>query len=195
MALVNDSSMAAYDSAGRRSPVAAPNSRASRSPQRSTGADAGGHRLLDGLRRSVTGTATAPTAASASMPSGVTPPPTAMHGLPAACARRATPSAVLPYAVCSSIRPSPVITRSASASASSKPASVHHEVDARAELELREPARRAHSSAKPDAARGAGARRVALPPAGRALEGVGEARRSRRSSADDVAGVAPFCGP
>ena len=76
--------------------IAALNNRAIRSPHRSTGAVPAAIAVSRSCGVSTMGTAIAPTAASASIPSGVTPPPRAMHALPAACARFATPSAVLP---------------------------------------------------------------------------------------------------
>ena len=65
--------------------VASRPGRARRSPQRSTGAAPAAIAASTVIGRSATGTATAPTAARASIPSGSTPPPTAMHGTPAAC--------------------------------------------------------------------------------------------------------------
>src|SRR4051794_25398296 len=72
---------------------------ANRSPHRSNGAGPLAIASSIDMGRSTTGTATAPTDASASMPAGSTPPPTARHGTPAAAARLATPSAVFPNAV------------------------------------------------------------------------------------------------
>ena len=115
-----------------------PTSLASRSPQRSSGAVPAAIAASTVWGRSATGTATAPTAASAAMPSASTPPPTAMHGTPAACARRATPSAVLPKPVCASIRPSPVMTRSARCELRVEVGGVHDEVDARPQRERAE---------------------------------------------------------
>src|SRR6185503_16062326 len=77
--------------------------RAILSPQRSTGSVPAAIASSTDWGRSTTGTTAAPTDARASMPVGVTPPPTPMHGTSASAARRATPSAVLPKAVCSSI--------------------------------------------------------------------------------------------
>src|ERR1035437_2345666 len=85
----------------RRSPTAVPSStsRANRSPAAATTGQAWLIASASDIGWSSTGTASAPTAASAAIPSGVTPPPTARQGTSAMAARLATPRAVLPYAV------------------------------------------------------------------------------------------------
>ena len=132
--------------------------------------------------------------ARASMPSGVTPPPTAMHRTPAAAARRATPSAVLPNAVCSSIRPSPVTTRSARASFASKPVASITSSTPGPQGERPEPVldgRAARSRRRPPRRRPASRARAA-----RSHASSSSAYSLRRaSSSTTCSGVAPFCGP
>src|SRR5204863_7441407 len=74
-------------------------SRAIRSPQRSSGSAPASIACATVSGRSTTGMTTAPSGRRASIPSGSTPPPTAMQATDASAARRATPRAVLPKAV------------------------------------------------------------------------------------------------
>ena len=71
---------------------------------------------------------------------------------------------------------------------------LHDEVDARAQGERLEAVLDGEQG-EPDAAGRAGARDVADPPAGRALELVGDQAALRASSSSTWPGVAPFCGP
>ncbi len=116
------------------------------------------------------------------MPSGSTPPPTAMQATPAAWARFATPSAVLPNAVWASIRPSPVMTRSARASCASK--SVASMTGRRRDAGRTSGTVLDRQQREPDAAGGAGTRRVAFAASGRELRARRPsgrcARRARR---------------
>ena len=175
--------------------IAALNSRAIRSPHRSTGRGAGGDRRLErhaAPRRAARRSRRPPPAPRS--PSGVTPPPKAMHGRPAACARFATPSAVLPYAVWASIRPSPVITSCDAARASVEAGLLHHEVDAGPQLELGELARRARASRT--RRRRPPRRRACRAPAGRRARSSASANRAQRmSSASDVGGRGALLRP
>src|SRR3954451_11015042 len=168
-------------------------SRASRSPQRSMARVPAAIASSSVAGVSITGTATAPTSASAAIPSTVTPPPTAMQATPASFARRATPSAVLPYAVCSSIRPSPVTTRSALASRSAAPVSSStRSTPGRSSIDRRCPPIVSRPKAVPPAA--------PAPATSRSWRPVAASRASAytpryASSFRTWSGVAPFCGP
>ena len=105
------------------------------------------------------------------MPSGSTPPPTAMHGTPAAAARRATPSAVLPNA---GLGVDPALAGDDEVGPGERAVEVgrlHHEVDPGTQRERRGTGPAMASSPKP------------TPPAAPA-PGVSRSRRPvRRSSA------------
>ena len=107
------------------------------------------------------------------MPSGSTPPPTAMQGTPAAWARRATPSAVLPKAVWAV---DPALAGDDEVGPREprvEVGGVHHEVDARAQRERPEPVLDREQRVA-DAAGRAGARGRALGPTAHELHRVGK---------------------
>ena len=190
--------------AGRRHRVASTcrvkhraRSRASRSPQRSSGAGPGGHRLLDRLRRSVTGDGDradrrraprSPPASRRRRPRCTATPASraqlgdAERGL-AERGLGVDPALAGDHEVRAGElrRRSPVSSMTSSTPGTS--------ADGREPVGERTGAR----TPTPPAAPAPGVSRSSRPVA--ALERVGEARRARRRARGTSAGVAPFCGP